>query len=733
MGLEDEKDATDMEEGLNVHLYSQDESEDDLQVSFESNFRRKKNFTSKLYLTKEKKHEGYKTNCDAEGMLNQPSMGGSSSNIPFNYLSAFNSVQHTRLHFQDNFSYPAFCNIPCETLKVFPVIKNGGSSKMSDSKDGKCDVDTKVNIENVTSLRLQPTPNEFDTENQTLKDIDDKENNSSSNLMIDVIGKINTQNSDMQKKGTVEYSIRGGHPGTSEVWNNHQHYTKKDSSDARSIPVMCRNYQAKENSFHKCELKNICQYASLEKSSDMNEMAKCTSPSEILVASRKKKGKYLTKVLKISKSFKSLASKYDSPPKVTPPEEISLNSTFTGKENSERCLEETSYQFSTPQESQVTCISEDASSGYLESGSVQAKSIVEPKSSGAHCHISYSYLGNESFHGQDVESLPAYTANEISTNWWLFHAPSSSSAVPQALSAHGQGYNYAVKSECDEKELQMKKFKPGFIDTHCHLDFLFQRLNFSGSYAEFQSDRENKDPFPVSYEGCVAIFCKPWTFKKINWWEDIISTSNVWAAFGCHPHFSESFSDEEEVYLRHALQNEKTVALGEIGLDYSERKYLSRELQQAVFRKQLQIALEYKKPIVIHCRDAHRDCIEILKEIVPRDYLIHRHCFTDKWEDAKEWLETFSKLYLGFTNLITYAGCRRSCNIRETVRRMPLNRLLLETDAPYFRPLCYSDSGRFSHPGMAIHVAAQVAKLRNEEIQVVLNQARKNTRDVYGI
>ncbi|KAK8733357.1 hypothetical protein OTU49_006599, partial [Cherax quadricarinatus] len=336
--------------------------------------------------------------------------------------------------------------------------------------------------------------------------------------------------------------------------------------------------------------KNICQYASLEKSSDMNEMAKCTSPSEILVASRKKKGKYLTKVLKISKSFKSLASKYDSPPKVTPPEEISLNSTFTGKENSERCLEETSYQFSTPQESQVTCISEDASSGYLESGSVQAKSIVEPKSSGAHCHISYSYLGNESFHGQDVESLPAYTANEISTNWWLFHAPSSSSAVPQALSAHGQGYNYAV---------------------------------------------------------------------KINWWEDIISTSNVWAAFGCHPHFSESFSDEEEVYLRHALQNEKTVALGEIGLDYSERKYLSRELQQAVFRKQLQIALEYKKPIVIHCRDAHRDCIEILKE--------------------------------------------------------------------------YSDSGRFSHPGMAIHVAAQVAKLRNEEIQVVLNQARKNTRDVYGI
>lgn len=73
--------------------------------------------------------------------------------------------------------------------------------------------------------------------------------------------------------------------------------------------------------------------------------------------------------------------------------------------------------------------------------------------------------------------------------------------------------SFLLQADFDEKELQLKSFAPGFIDTHCHLDFLFERLKHNGSYSKFRED--TKDPFPVSYEGCVTIFCKPWTFDKV--------------------------------------------------------------------------------------------------------------------------------------------------------------------------------------------------------------------------
>ncbi|XP_037786286.1 putative deoxyribonuclease TATDN2 [Penaeus monodon] len=297
----------------------------------------------------------------------------------------------------------------------------------------------------------------------------------------------------------------------------------------------------------------------------------------------------------------------------------------------------------------------------------------------------------------------------------------------------GSSMQRYLKLSYDQHKLMTEKYSPGFIDTHCHLDFLFSKCNHIGTYAKYQSTREGQDAFPVSYEGCIANFCQPWTFKRISWWENFLAESNVWAAFGCHPHYSSSFGDEEEGYLRHALQHKKALALGEIGLDYSCKNNHSRELQQIVFRRQLKIALEFNKPLVIHCRDADEDCINILMEIVPRDYVIHRHCFTGNWREAERWLSTFYNLYLGITALVTYPYTERGCNVQDVVSQMPLNRLLLETDAPYFRPHCYQGPGRWSHPGMAIHVAAQVASLREKSVQEILAFTRQNTKKVYGV
>lgn len=74
-------------------------------------------------------------------------------------------------------------------------------------------------------------------------------------------------------------------------------------------------------------------------------------------------------------------------------------------------------------------------------------------------------------------------------------------------------FTFQAEAEFDVKALQETSFSPGFIDTHCHLDFLYERIRHNKSYAWFQ--KTTKDPFPVSYEGCITIFCKPWTFEKV--------------------------------------------------------------------------------------------------------------------------------------------------------------------------------------------------------------------------
>lgn len=276
----------------------------------------------------------------------------------------------------------------------------------------------------------------------------------------------------------------------------------------------------------------------------------------------------------------------------------------------------------------------------------------------------------------------------------------------------------------------IENFEVGFLDTHCHLDFLFKRENFQGTYVKYQLT--NSETFPKSYQGCITVFCDPQSFAKKSEWENLLKENNVWAAFGCHPHSANEYNEDIEKYMIDALIHPRVVALGEIGLDYSSRNSCDINIQQDVFRKQLKIAVEKNLPLVIHCRDAHEDCIRILKEEIPYDYYIHRHCFTGEWDEAEIWLKTFTNLYLGITNLVTYPSAR---SVHEVARKVPLNRLLLETDAPYFVPKHYTVKDvKVSHPGMALHVAAQIAALRSDvTIQEVLHAVRSNTYCLYGV
>nr|XP_019929660.2 uncharacterized protein LOC105345191 isoform X2 [Crassostrea gigas] len=319
----------------------------------------------------------------------------------------------------------------------------------------------------------------------------------------------------------------------------------------------------------------------------------------------------------------------------------------------------------------------------------------------------------------------------------LLIAPSSTESTPtSSLPRCGRFYQQQDR-EFDPVPVDWKTafqercrdYGVDYIDSHCHIDFLFNRIDFRGKWSDFQA--QNAETFPPSYHGCVAVFCNPNSFKSEGLWKSLSKENNVWLAFGCHPKNARDFGRWCEEGLRRCLRNERVVALGEIGLDYSGMFIETKELQKTVFKKQIGMALDMKKPLVIHCRDAEQDCLDILKQMVPRDYKIHCHCFTGDFKSAKLWLDHFPNLYIGLTPLVTY---RTATGARDVAKFISLRRLLLESDAPYFVPKTIpKEAMNFSHPGLCVTVAEEVARLKNIPVRTVLEACIENTKDMYGI
>ena len=147
------------------------------------------------------------------------------------------------------------------------------------------------------------------------------------------------------------------------------------------------------------------------------------------------------------------------------------------------------------------------------------------------------------------------------------------------------------------------------------------------------------------------------------------------------------------------------------------------------------MAVEFKKPVVLHCRgaddsqDAEDDCIQAVSDILPPDWNIHLHCYTSSWRRARNWCRRFPNLCIGLTPIIMWDAPQP----REVARRIPLGRLLLETDAPYFKPRWSPHSVKFSNPTNAKLVAHEVARIRRIREEDVLKECLQNTMRVYSI
>ena len=170
-------------------------------------------------------------------------------------------------------------------------------------------------------------------------------------------------------------------------------------------------------------------------------------------------------------------------------------------------------------------------------------------------------------------------------------------------------------------------------------------------------------------------------------YEEILKEDGVWAAFGLHPHNAKLWCPEVEKNLIRANQHPKCVAWGEMGLDYGKGYHNTSphviELQKNAFKAQINHALKMKKPLVIHGRKAEMDAFEIMKEKVPQDHRIHFHCYSGSWSLAERMLKHFHNMFLGFTGLVTFNS---ASNVKDVAMKVPLERLLVETDAPYMKP-----------------------------------------------
>jgi TatD DNase family protein len=204
----------------------------------------------------------------------------------------------------------------------------------------------------------------------------------------------------------------------------------------------------------------------------------------------------------------------------------------------------------------------------------------------------------------------------------------------------------------------------------------------------------------------------------------------LWSTAGVHPHQAQSFAVSQRDDLIDLLRLEPVVAVGECGLDYF-RNLSPPASQREAFIAQLEIAVQAGKPVFLHQRDAHGDFAAILRDFHGKLRGGVAHCFTGGELELEAYLAL--GLYIGVTGWV--CDERRGLELRRSVPRIPSDRLLIETDAPYLLPrdMLPAPSSRRNEPGYLPHIAATVARLRGETLESVAAATTRNAATLFDL
>jgi TatD DNase family protein len=248
------------------------------------------------------------------------------------------------------------------------------------------------------------------------------------------------------------------------------------------------------------------------------------------------------------------------------------------------------------------------------------------------------------------------------------------------------------------------------VDTHCHLD----GERFDSDREEVLKRAKENLEFIVNIGYDLESSKRSLALAKEN--------EFVYATVGVHPTDVEGYDEELEKELEKLAQEEKVVAIGEIGLDYHWMT-TPKEHQKEIFRKQLELARRLKKPVVIHTREAMADTIEILKEYPEIVGVIH--FYPGSVESAKELIDRF---YLGIGGTLTFKNAKKSVQV---VEEIPLEKIVLETDSPYLAPAPYR--GERNEPIYVQKVAKKIAEIKGISEEEVIKITTENAKKLYRI
>ena len=252
-----------------------------------------------------------------------------------------------------------------------------------------------------------------------------------------------------------------------------------------------------------------------------------------------------------------------------------------------------------------------------------------------------------------------------------------------------------------------------FIDSHCHLD----RLNLELYGNDLNNVISNAQHQGVNEMLCVSVDLD--TYPAML--ETITPYSFIHASCGQHPLYQESLVDPQilEAYCR----NDKVVAVGETGLDafYAPETIA---VQTQSFIDHVDVATSVNKPLIIHTRDARQETINILKRGNADKVGGVLHCFTETLEMAKQAMEL--GFYISISGIVTF---KNASELRDVVKALPLDRLLIETDSPYLAPVPHR--GKENQPAFVKDVAEFIANLKNVSVQELAQQTSNNFHDLF--
>lgn len=249
-----------------------------------------------------------------------------------------------------------------------------------------------------------------------------------------------------------------------------------------------------------------------------------------------------------------------------------------------------------------------------------------------------------------------------------------------------------------------------FIDTHAHL----QWEDYKDDFEKIVENAKKAD---------IGLILNVGTTLKTS--QEAIAIADkhdpIFATVGIHPHDAKAGNDDALSHLKNLAKHPKVMAIGEIGLDFFY-EHSPRPSQIDIFVKQLEIAKQLSLPVSIHCRDAFGACFDHLKKLKIESGVFH--CFTGTEEEAKQAIEM--GYYLSISGIVTF---KKSLALQETVKKIPLEHLMIETDSPYLAPEPYR--GKRNEPAYVVEVAKKIAALKKLPLEKIAEFTTQNAKTLF--